>query len=168
MAIAKLLRNVSVFFDGRGYAGQFDSFDPPKLTLNTEEFRAGGMDMPVEVDMGMEKMECKLVTSSADRAALERFGLADGSGTALTLRGAQQGRGPAVESVEHHVRGQVKEVDWGTWEPGKKGPCSFMVAVHYYKFVVDGATVHEIDPENMKRIINGTDQLEAQRAALGL
>jgi len=168
MAIAKILRNVNVFFDGRGYAGRFDSFTPPKLTVATEEFRAGGMDMPVEVDMGMEKMEAKFVTSAADREALKRFGLANGADTALTLRGAQQGSGAAVEAVEHHIRGQAKEVDWGDWEPGKKGPCSFMVSAWYYKCVIAGETVIEIDPENMKRVIGGVDQLAAQREALGI
>ena len=168
MATAKLLRNVSVFFDGVGYAGKFDSFDPPKLSLNTEAFRPGGTDMPQEIDMGMEKMECKLATSNADIEALKRFGLANGADTALTLRGAQKGRGTAVEAVEHHCRGLVKEVDWGTWEPGKKAPCSFMVTLSYYKCVIGGEVTAEIDVENMKRIIDGVDQLAALREALGL
>jgi phage tail tube protein FII len=33
---------------------------------------------------------------------------------------------------------------------------------------VDGRTVYEIDPIGMRRVINGVDQLAAQRSALGL
>ena len=43
-----------------------------------------------------------------------------------------------------------------------------MMAVRYFKFTHDGDVIHEIDVDNMKRIVNGVDQLEAQREALGL
>ena len=43
-----------------------------------------------------------------------------------------------------------------------------MVALRYYKLEIGGETIHEIDAENMKRVINGVDQLEKRRAALGL
>ena len=33
MAIARLLKNISLFVDGRGYAGEMDQFDLPKLTV---------------------------------------------------------------------------------------------------------------------------------------
>lgn len=38
----------------------------------------------------------------------------------------------------------------------------------FYKLEVDGRPVYEIDALGMKRVINGVDQLAAQRAALGL
>ena len=43
-----------------------------------------------------------------------------------------------------------------------------MMAVRYYKLDHDGTVVHEIDVDNMTRVINGTDRLEAQRTALGI
>ena len=44
-----------------------------------------------------------------------------------------------------------------------------MVAVHYYNLEIpEGQIVHAIDIENMKRIIDGVDQLAEMRAALGL
>ena len=55
--IADVLKNMNLFVDGRGYAGVVDELTPPKLTMKTEEHRAGGMDAPVELDMGMEKLE---------------------------------------------------------------------------------------------------------------
>ncbi|EGH24729.1 major tail tube protein, partial [Pseudomonas amygdali pv. mori str. 301020] len=38
----------------------------------------------------------------------------------------------------------------------------------YYKLEVDGRVVYEIDALGMKRVINGVDQLAAERSALGL
>ena len=43
-----------------------------------------------------------------------------------------------------------------------------MMDVRYYRFVHDGDVIHEIDMDNMVRIVNGVDQLEAQRQALAI
>ena len=53
----RVLKNMNLFVDGRGYAGRVDEIELPKLTLKTEEHRAGGMDVPVLIDLGMDKME---------------------------------------------------------------------------------------------------------------
>ncbi len=165
--IPNILRNVSLFVDGRGYAGEIDEVTPPKLTLKTEEFRAGGMDAPVELDMGMEKLECTLQTSGIDQTLLEQFGVALGSAVPLTLRGAVQGAGP-VTAVAISLRGIVKEIDFDTWKPAEKVPMKAMLACTYYKLELGGQTVHEIDVLNMVRIVNGKDQLAEQREALGI
>lgn len=47
---AKVLKNFSLFVDGRGYAGKAEEVTPPKLTIKTEEFRGGGMDAPIDID----------------------------------------------------------------------------------------------------------------------
>ena len=168
MAIPKLLKDVSLFIDGKGYVANVEEFDPPKLAIKTEEHRAGGMDVPLEIDMGMEKLEATVSLSNADRDALKMFGLAPGALVPLTLRGSQEDELGDAEPVVHTLRGPLKEVDWGTWKPGEKAPCKLMVALRYYKLEIGGETLHEIDVENMKRVINGVDQLEKRRAALGL
>jgi P2 family phage contractile tail tube protein len=66
------------------------------------------------------------------------------------------------------LRGALKEVDMGDWKSGDKAEIKHSVAVTYYKLEVDGRLVYEIDALGMKRVINGVDQLTAQRIALGL
>ena len=56
--MTKILKNFNLFVDGRGYAGRAEEVTPPKLTIKTEELRAGGMDAPISIDLGMEKLEC--------------------------------------------------------------------------------------------------------------
>ena len=163
-----ILRNVNLFVDGRGYAGVVDEVSPPKLTVKTEEFRAGGMDAPVEIDQGLEKLECTLKTAAIDAALLRQWGVAQGDLAPLTLRGALQSEDGAVKAAVVHVRGRVKEIDWGEWKPGEKAQMTAVVACRYYKLEIDGETVHEIDAENMIRTVDGVDQLAAQRAALSI
>ena len=166
--IVDVLRNVSLFVDGQGYAGVAESVTLPKLTVKTEEYRAGGMDAPVELDMGLEKLECDFSLDSIDKDALRMWGLAQGDQPALTFRGAVEDRAGEVKAVVVRTRGQIKEVDYGSWKPGEKATLKFMAAVDYYKLEIDGETIHEIDIENYTRIVNGVDQVAARRAALGL
>ncbi len=163
MPITDILRNCDLFIDGRGYAGRVEEMTPPKLTVQTEEHRAGGMDMAVEIDMGLEKMECEFSLSGVDREVLKLWGLVAGRVVPLTFRAALQNEDGAVTAVAVKVR----EIDWGTWKPGEKAPLKAVVAVRYYKLEHGGRTVHEIDAENMIRIVDGVDQLALQRAALG-
>ena len=55
--LPKILKNFNLFVDGRGYAGRVDEITLPKLTIKTEEFQGAGMSAPVEIDLGMEKLE---------------------------------------------------------------------------------------------------------------
>ena len=166
--IQDILRNINLFVDGRGYAGNVVELNLPKLTIRTEEHREGGMDAPVEIDMGLEKLECDFTTSAVDVELLLRWGLAPGEQTPVTFRGALQSEDASVKAVVAEMRGPFKEIDWGTWKPGEKAPLKCMLTPRFYRLTHDGRVVHEIDVENMVRIVNGVDQLAAQRAALGI
>ena len=166
--IVDILRNVNLFVDGKGYAGQVMEVNLPKLTVKTEEHRDGGMDAPVEIDMGLEKLECDFSTSSIDLGLLRVWGLAPGNLVPVTFRGALESEDGTVVPAVATVRGTVKEVDWGTWKSGEKSPLKCAMAVRYYKFELNAELVHEIDVDNMIRTVNGVDRLEQQRVALGI
>lgn len=143
MPITDVLRNINLFVDGRGYAGKVEELNLPKL-------------------------ECDFSTSGVAAEVLKLWGVGPGTFTPFTFRGAVQSEDGSVKSVEVRVRGVVKEIDWGTWKPGEKAPLKAMIALRYYQLTHDGTVIHEIDVGNMIRTINGTDQLAAQRAALGI
>ena len=165
--ITDVLKNMTLFVDGRGQAGKVDEVNPPKLTIKTEEHRAGGMNAPVELDMGMEKLETDFTLSAFDKEVLKQFGLAPGNQIPLTIRGALESEDGTVTPVVINLRGQIKEIDYGTWTPGEKAQLKAMVAPRYYKLTHGTEVIHEIDVEGMIRIVNGVDQLADQRGALG-
>ncbi|MFB4247678.1 phage major tail tube protein [Pseudomonas idahonensis] len=166
--IPETLANMNLFVDGISFQGDVSSLTLPKLTLKTEEHRVGGMDVPVELDMGMEKQEAGFTTTGVRRESLKMFGLADGSGFNGVFRGAFKGLKGKVTPVIVTLRGLLKEVDMGDWKSGDKAEIKHNVALTYYKLEVDGRLIYEIDALGMKRVINGVDQLAAQRSALGL
>ena len=88
MAARDVRKNFNLFVDGRGYAGQVEEFNAPKLTLITEDFRGGGMDAPVGITMGMEKLACDFSLKAYDKDVLSSFGVTQGSSIPLVAREA--------------------------------------------------------------------------------
>ena len=166
--IPQSLSNLNLFVDGISFQGECTSLTLPKLTLKMEEHRAGGMDIPVEMDQGMEKQEAAFTTTGVRRESLKFFGLADGTAFNGTFRGAFRGLKGAIKPVIVTMRGSLKEVDLGDWKSGDKAEIKHALSLTYYKLEVDGRLIYEIDALGMKRVIDGVDQLAAQRQALGL
>jgi len=165
--LPKILKNVSAFVDGRGYAGRVDEITLPKLAIKMEEYRAGGMDVPIEIDLGMEKLEAEITFSEYDPELFRLFGIMDNSTVNFTLRGGLQGTGDA-QPVVVNLRGKIKELDSGSWKAGDKATLKCMISIFYYKLTIDRRELIEIDAENMIRKINGVDQLSSMRQALGV
>ena len=165
--LPKILKNFNAFVDGKGFAGRIDEIKLPKLSLKTEEFRAGGMDIPIQIDLGMEKLEAELTFAEYDPDLFRLFGLTDNSGIAFTLRGGLQSAA-STESVVINLRGILTELDPGSWKPGDKSNLKCTVSASYYKLTIDNRELIEIDAENMIRKINGSDQLSSLRSALGI
>lgn len=163
--LPKILKNFSVYVDGRGYAGRVDEITLPKLTIKTEEFQGAGMSAPVEIDMGMEKLEMDLTFSEYDPEIFKLFGLTNGKEIAFTIRGALQGT-EDTSPVVINVRGYFKDMDFDSWKPAEKASLKCSVACNYYKLTINGVVLIEVDPVNMIRNVNGIDQFSEIRQAL--
>ena len=166
--IGKVFKNFQAFVEGRGYAGKVDELTPPKLGLKTEEVRAGGMDAPEDVDMGMEKLTTDFTMMGYEKEVIARFGLAPGTQTQIVFRGAIQDETGTVEACVINATGKVTSIERGAWKAGEKSTVKVSMTLGYYKETIGGLVVTEIDVENMKRIINGVDQIAAIRAAIGM
>lgn len=164
----EVLKNMSLFVDGRGYAGRAEEVVLPKLTIKTEEWRGGGMDAPVKLDMGMEALDMEFTLSEFDRDVLKLFGFARGAAVPLSARGALSGNAGEVTPVLVQARGRIVEIDPGTWKAGEKAQTKVSINLSYYKLTIGGEEIVEIDVENMIRRIGGVDQLAGIREALGL
>lgn len=168
MAARDVLKNINLFVDGKGMAGQLDEYNPPKQTLKTEEYRGGGMNAPLELSMGMEKLEADATLIAYDPDVLALFGVVEGQQVSFTARGHLESFDGTTAAVVHNLRGKIKELDRGTWKPGEKPALKFSMALSYFKEARDGIVIHEIDVENMVHIVGGIDLLAAARASLGI
>jgi uncharacterized protein len=167
MALPRHLRNFNIMIDGRGYAGRADEVTLPTLALTTESHRAGGMDAPLDIDMGMEAMELSVTLSDYDEAVISGFGLL-GASIPLVVRGAIQRQGEAAQPVVIKCTAGLKSRNVGSFGPGTKQATTLTYSLRKYSEAINGVEYVKIDVENMIRVINGVDQLASQRAALGI
>lgn len=163
-----IVRNFAVHVDGQPKRGTGDQLSIPALRLKTEEFRGGGMDIPVDLDLGMEKLEASWRQNNFDNQPYMLFGLAPGNLIPLTFRGHLHGENGTQRPVIINMRSLITEVDPGSWEPGSKTEQNVTVNPHYLKITHGEYVIVEIDPYNSRRIINGVDQLANMRVNLGL
>lgn len=166
--IPQTLYNFNLFIDGTSFAGLATQVTPPKLKIKTDDYRAGGMDAPIKLDLGMEALEAGFTLGSAAKEALQFFGIADQTGFNCVFRGALKNQKGEVVAAVMTCRGMLTELDQGDWKPGDKSESKYSIALSYYKFELDGDVIYEIDPLNSVRIVDGVDQLAAIRAAIGV
>ncbi len=167
--IPSVMKNMNAFIDGRGYAGRVESLTPPKLVRKMEEFRAGGMDAPVDIDMGQEKLEAEFTLAEFDKEVLKLYGAVNHSAVLVKFKGARQrDTDGSVTAVEVVLQGRWKEIDTGEWKPGERAGMKVSMPCTYYRYSEDGVDLIEIDVVNMICKVDGVDRLAEMRKALGL
>lgn len=168
MTLPRILKAFAVTADGRGLVGKGENAKLPDLNLQTEEIRTGGLDAPVEQDMGQEKLEFTFALKEYDPSAIGLWGRKGVDSTQLTFKGhAESATGEEMQVIAQ-MRGQVKQVSGSEIKAGQANDLTFTASLVYYKLQVDGEEPVEIDVLNGKRIVNGEDVLAGQRANLGI
>ncbi|WP_019275459.1 phage major tail tube protein [Vibrio coralliilyticus] len=159
-----------LYADGREKVSSLLEYTPPVPTVITEDFRAGGMDMAISMDMGMEKLEASF-TIGEDPDILGLFGIKqNGKQVPIFIRSHLENDITGEKhTVIEELRCKVVSIDMGTKTAGSVSPTTVTLSPMYYKYHIEqtGFVVWEIDPINMVRIVNGVDQLADARASLG-
>ena len=163
--IPNILKNFNVFIDGRGYAGKAEEITLPKLTKKIEEYRGAGMSAPIDIDMGLEKLEMDITFADYDEELFKLWGATNGSEIQFTIRGALQGTSAAIPVIVN-VTGYLKEMESGSWKAGEKSTLKCSLSCNYYKLTINNAEIIEIDPINMVNKVNGIDTLSEIRSIL--
>ena len=169
MSIPKKLKNMNLFNEGRSYLGVIASVTLPKLTRKMEEWRGGGMDGSVKVDLGQDALEMEWTDGGIAEQALKQYGAASVNGLMLRFAGAYQADDTGqVSAVEVTVRGRHEEIDMGDGKPGDDSESKMKTACAYYRLVIDDQPVIEIDVLNGVFIVDGVDRYAEIRTAIGL
>jgi P2 family phage contractile tail tube protein len=165
---SQILKNFNLYVDGRGFAGNVDEVQLPALTIIEEDYRAGGLDSSVSIDMGMEKLEATFKISSFDRDLIRLWGISNGLTVPLVVRGALESLDGTVKAIVVRIVGSIRSMEFDSLSPGAKASMSFKLSATSYKYEQDGEVLIEIDVLNMKRLIGGVDRLAKIRNAIGL
>lgn len=169
MQLPRVLQQFKLFVDGAGYAGVVDRVEPPHLTHNTEEYRAGAMPGPVQLDMGLEAMTASFHFAEYNPDVIRLFGMYRLFDVPVTCRGAMRRQGEeSVTQLVLRMRGGWNEVDPGEMQAGQRTQMQINMSCKYYQILVDGQEVAEVDVINMIYRMDGTDFYAGVRAALDM
>lgn len=170
MGLPRKLKNFALYVDGTSYLGQCEEVTLPTLSRKMEDFRGGGMNAAVGLDLGMDSaLEIEITLAGWEADITDSFGAPTHDATLLRFAGALQPDDSAgVIPVEIVCRGRLSEINPGTSKSGEKTERSYKFRCSYYKETVAGKVTMEIDPVGMKEVVNGHDRMESVRAALGI
>lgn len=163
------LKNFALFVDGRGYAGKAPELTLPKLTRKKREYVAGGMAGPVELDMGMEKLEATFTIEEYNADIIKLWGLGNLQQVAFRFAGSiNDDSSDEHKPVEVVLRGRLTEFDFDAWKKGEAAPIKVAISANYYRLSVNNEELIEIDMINMIEKVGGIDRLESTRANIGI
>lgn len=169
MGLPSKLVNFNLFGDGNSFAGQGLEVQLPKLSRKMEEWTGGGMIGAVETDHGLEVITVEHTYGGIMRSILGQFGLQRHDGAMLRFAGAYRADdSDQVDAVEVIVRGRHKEIDPGNAKKGDATAFKVTTTCSYYKLVINGATVIEIDVIAGIETYEGVDRNADVRKAIGL
>ena len=169
MALPRKLKNMNLFHSGNNFIGLVPEVTLPKLARKMEEYRAGGMDGPVDADVGGEKLTLDWTGGGVIVEALRSFGATSATAVPLRFAGAYQRDDTGeVDAVEVIARGRYSEIDMGSAKPGETTAHKYTMSCAYYRLDINGRTEIEIDQLNMIYMVNGVDILADQRRAIGI
>lgn len=169
MALPRKLKNFIVFNDGNNYMGLIESVTLPKLSRKMEDWRGGGMDGAVKIDLGQESIQFAWTPGGLILSALRQYGAIGVADNLIRFTGAyQQDDSGNVDAVEVVIRGRHSEVDMGEAKSGENTQQKLATEVAYYKLTVNNRVEIEIDLLNFIFIVDGVDRLAQQRQALGI
>lgn len=169
MGLPSKLKDFNLFNDGANYLGLVPELTLPKLSRKMEEYIAGGMSGPIEVDYHTEKIEFDWTAGGLLVDALLQYGAVTHNAVQLRFAGAYQNDDTAeVTAVEIVVRGRHKEIEMGSAKMADKSDQKYKTTCSYYKLIIDGQDIIEIDFINGVEIVGGIDRRAELRAAIGM
>lgn len=169
MALPTMFKGLNLFLDGVGFQGKIEEFQNPVLTLKTDEYQGGGMGMPVDIEMGLEKLTSDVTFGGFMPELAKKFGNCGLRGVSMRARGWYENEETCTPTtVELVLEGRMTEMDIGTWKRGDKAPFKAKLTWSYYKLRVNGSDVFEMDAEWPVPVVNGDrSRLTSAQASLG-
>lgn len=157
----------NVYVGDAGLKGRINEFNPPKVTLLTEDHRSGDMIGNVKLDMGIDEMAAEFKVAGHEAALYQAFGGLI-SGTAVRfIEVARADDSESPTGIEHVMQGRITEIDPGTTKGGDKTEHTFKIDCTYYKKVQNGTVLIEADKLNAIFSVGGIDRYAEVRAMLG-
>jgi len=171
--VLNVLKDANFYIEGQDYLGKGE-IKLPKVTHKTVEHDAMGISGAVEIPLPgiTDKLEGNIKFKSYDKNALKRIYNAQ-QAQQIEVYGSVQRYNPQNGIIEEipvkaTIKAFFKEIDTPEFKKAQNEGAECAYSAIYYKLVVDGEEVVEIDKFNYIYRVDGEDLLETTRANLGM
>lgn len=169
MALPRIMKDFNLFGDGHNWQGLIPTLTLPELSRRMVEYEGGGMEGPIEVDLGQEMISFEWTPGGLLPEIFDSYGSPIHSAAMLRFVGSYESdEDGEVKHVEIVVRGRHKTIGMGEASKGDANTQSVTTTCSYYKLTIDGEDKIEIDLPGYVFMVNGKDRLAERRKALGL
>ena len=166
--LPKIIKDAILSVDGIGYAGRVENIDWPTLARKMEEYRAGGMHGPVDIDMGGEKLEMSFEASEQDANLIKQFGVCSVNGVRLRINASAESDNPNCDGdgIEVLGTGRITEIELGSYKGGDLQTTKYTVSLASFKYSKNGEQLIDIDYANNIFVVDKVDLLAKRRENL--
>ncbi len=169
MNLPKKIKHFNFFLDGDNYAGTVNEIEPPAFTRKMEEYRGGGMILPVKADMGLEALEMTVKMGGVATQMTKKMGAATHDAVRARFVGSLEREDKChAYALEIEVNGRFEEIKLPNAKSGEDGESEFKLTLSYVKITLDGEEICEIDALNMIEKWYGVDRLAEHRRNIGI
>ncbi|MDQ3231787.1 MAG: phage major tail tube protein [Pseudobdellovibrionaceae bacterium] len=168
MKLPKHLKNFNVMFGISDFSAICEEVALPKIKYKTEEWRGAGMAAPIEIDVGLEKLEATFKFGEQTIEGYLSAGVNLSGLITATIFGHIASVDGSSEGITCVLRGWVKGVDPGTWKAGDPKSATQTVEMSVLSWILTRGAVPLITVDVMAgtTLIGAFDQHAAARANL--
>lgn len=173
--IPRVLKMFNVYIgDGQqSYAGLAKTAKLPDLSEKLEEHKGAAMFTERELKQGLEKLEASIVLTDYNQDIHAEVARVNGSRSFVTLRGSidndESEGAEAAQPVVVTMRANFAKLERNDWESGSVTEITLTLStVKYYKELINGTKVTEVDSDNIIWFAGGVDRMARHRANIGL
>lgn len=164
------ITNANIYLEGGSILGQAKEIDVPEIKFTMSEHVALGLVGKMEFFSGIDKLEMKVRWNSFYKDTLMKFGNPFNP-LQMQIRASSeeysaQGRG-SEKPVVIHLTAHSKNFPNANFKQHDNVEAESTLGVTYYKMVIDGVEVVEIDVLANIYKVNGVDMLANYRANIG-
>ena len=160
-------RDINLFVDATDYAGSVEQIRLPVLKEKSESHQGGGADFESMMRYGYDALTAEFQIVDLDPSVIVQAGRRYGNDLPLTAYGYLQGERDTRTNAVAYLRGRITELDFATWEPSKKVPLKWTMAINVYRLTIGQAQMFNIDVRNRIFEVAGVDQTVDKRRLLG-
>lgn len=163
------LLNFNFYANDTDYRGVINEVTLPEINRKIEEHRGGGMIGPAPLDFGSEGLEASIKVAGWQPSLLTSLGSRmHDAFNGRFMGGLNDSNSDAMLTCEVVMRGRITKFSPGSSKPGEPTEQEITYGLTYYKLVISGATVLEIDLVNGIYIVDGVDREADLRTAMGM